>query len=91
MTKKKEDPTWDPVMGAEFHPLRALWEGANPPYPSEQSARWAIRQLQRRLADVGALGLHRGMLFIHMPKLVQVAREHAIEQATKRCVKKDRL
>lgn len=81
---KRKDLAADPVMGAEFQPLRTLWEGPDAPYPSEQSARWAIRQLDGRLAQVGALGLHRGMLYVHMAKFVVLARQHAIEQAAKR-------
>jgi hypothetical protein len=84
MASRKADPHADPVMGADFHPLRTLWAGEAAPYPSEQSARWAIRQLDARLAAVGALALHRGMLFVHRQKLVEVAREHAIQQAAKR-------
>jgi hypothetical protein len=83
-----DPPGGDPLMGAEFQPLRTLWEGANPPYPSEQSARWAIRQLDTRLAAAGALGLHRGMLYVHRQKLIEVARDHAIAQATKRYAKR---
>jgi hypothetical protein len=84
-----DPPAADPLMGAEFQPLRALWEGDSPPYPSEQSARWAIRQLEKRLAAAGALGLHRGMLYVHRQKLIEVAREHAIAQATRRYAGKD--
>lgn len=67
MGKHKEAPAADPVMGADFQPLRTLWEGEAAPYPSEQSARWAIRQLNARLSAVGALGLHRGMLYGKRP------------------------
>lgn len=88
MASRKDDPHADPVMGRDFRPLRSLWEGKDAPYPSEQSARWAIRQLERRLAEMGALGLHRGMLYVHHQKLIEVARDHAIAQATKRFQRK---
>lgn len=77
-------PHADPVMGEEFQPLRALWEGAGAPYPSEQSARWAVRQLQPQLAAAGALGLHRGMLYVHRVKFADVARAHAVQAAVRR-------
>lgn len=89
MGSRKQDPACaDPLMGAEFRPLRTLWEGADAPYPSEQSARWAMRQLQPRLAPAGALALHRGMLYVHREKLQEAAREHAIEQASKRIARR---
>lgn len=87
---KHKGLTADPIMGAEFQPLRTLWEGPDPAYPSEQSARWAIRQLDVRLAQAGALGLHRGMLYVNLSKFVEVARQHAIEQAAKRYERKSR-
>lgn len=77
-------PPADPVMGAEFQPLRALWEGDGAPYPSEQSARWAMRQLQPQLAEAGALGLHRGMIYVHRVKFADVARAHAVQAAVRR-------
>lgn len=88
MASRKEDPYADPVMGAEFQALKSLWEGHNAPYPSEQSARWAIRVLEPQLAAIGALALHRGMLYVHRQKLIEVAREHAVAQATKRFQRK---
>jgi hypothetical protein len=71
-------------IGEDFAPLRVLWEGESPTYPSEQSARWAVRQMQGRLAEAGALALHRGSLFVHRQKLAEVAREHAIQAASRR-------
>lgn len=88
MAKRTEGPPADPVMGADFQPLRTLWEDEPTTYPSEQSARWAIRQLNERLAAVNALALHRGMLYVHRERFVQVAREHAVEQANARYGKK---
>lgn len=81
---RKQEAGAHPLMGAEFQPLSALWQGPGAPYPSENAARWAMRQLQEPLAAAGALGLHRGMLYVHRQKLIEVARQHAIAQATKR-------
>ena len=85
MAKSKEiEHAVDPVMGADFEPLASLWQGANPAYPSEQSARWAVKQIQGELAKAGALGLHRGRLFVNRATFAEVARTRALAAASKR-------
>lgn len=74
----------DPVMGAGFRPVRTLWEGDGAPYPSEQSARWALRQMQSELAQDGALALHRGMLWVNRDKFAELARQRAVSAAMRR-------
>jgi hypothetical protein len=67
-----------------FEPASALWSGHCPLYPSQQSALWAIRQLRARLAQSGAIALHRGRTLIHRDKLVKIIEDDAIEKARKR-------
>lgn len=76
----------DQVMGPDFQPLSALWEGADAPYPSEQSVRWAMRTLAKDLAANGALARHRGMVFVHRAKLLELARAHAISAAQRQYI-----
>jgi hypothetical protein len=61
-----------------FAPVAALWEGETPVFPSENSARWLIKQQRQALLDAQALAMHRGRLFFHRERLLQVAREHAM-------------
>ena len=65
---------------ADFQPLRALWEGSNAPYPSEYSARWAVRKLRDELAQAQAVALHRSRLMVHPQRFAQVAEQAAIEE-----------
>ncbi len=67
-----------------FRPLSALWEGESPIYPSEQSARWALRVIRAQLAKAGALAYHRGRLQVDPQKVAEIAREVAIERARQR-------
>lgn len=62
----------------EFAPLDALWSGAKPAFPSEQSARWAVRQHRRALADGGALALVRGRILVHPARFAEVIERQAI-------------
>lgn len=61
-----------------FTPLDALWAGNRPAYPSEQSARWAVRTHRRALTDAGALALLRGRIFVHPERFSQVMEAEAI-------------
>jgi hypothetical protein len=69
---------------ADFQPLRALWEGANAPYPSEHSARWELRKLRDQLVQHQAVALHRGRTLIHPTRFAEVAEKAAIEQFANR-------
>jgi hypothetical protein len=61
-----------------FEPVSELWEGSTPVFPSENSARWLLKQQRQALLDAEALALHRGRLFVHRERLLQVARQHAM-------------
>lgn len=70
-----------PPLLASYLPLKALWSGRTPPYQSEQSARWAVRQHRAQLAAASALAYHRGRLLVHPQLFVQVVERAAIEAA----------
>jgi hypothetical protein len=72
-----------PLMG-QFWPVSVLWEGDGALFPSEQSARWALRGIRSRLAKAGALAYHRGRLQVDPGKVAEIAREIAIEKACQR-------
>lgn len=80
---KNQADVQPPFMG-EFKPLADLWGGEGAPYPSEVSARWAVRQMKNELADAGAVALHRGRLFVHPVKFAEVAQRRAVEAMRKR-------
>ena len=65
---------------ADFVPLNQLWAGANPPYPSEFSARWAVRKLRDELARAQAVALHRSRLMVHPQRFAQVAEKAALKE-----------
>lgn len=69
---------------ADFVPLNKLWEGTNAPYPSEYSARWAVRKLRDELAKAQAVALHRSRLMVHPQRFSQVAEQAAIEEFSSR-------
>jgi len=69
---------------AEFHPLDFLWSGATPPYPSEQSARWAVRMHRAALAAGRALALSRGRLLVHPDRFVSVIEDESIKVMQRR-------
>ena len=68
----------------EFQPLSALWEGTDPPYPSEFSARWALRKMRTPLAQASAVAIHRGRVFVHPQRFADVAEKDAIAAFTGR-------
>jgi hypothetical protein len=68
---------------AEFQPLKLLWEGANPPYPSEFSARWFIRKTRAELAAAQAIAIQRGRMMVHPQRFAQVAEQVAIAEFSK--------
>lgn len=69
---------------AEFVPLEKLWEGANAPYPSEHSARWAVRKLRDELVSAKAVALHRSRLLVHPVRFAEVAERAAIAEFSNR-------
>lgn len=68
----------DELVLPGFSPLAALWEGEGAPFPSEQAARWAVRQRRAQLIDLEAIALLRGRTFVHREKLVQLMRQQAV-------------
>lgn len=69
---------------ADFQPLKSLWDGANAPYPSEYSARWAVRKLRDELAQAQAVALHRSRLMVHPQRFAEVAERAAIAEFSSR-------
>ena len=69
---------------AEFQPLKALWSGPNAPYPSEFSARWAVRKLRDELAKAQAVALHRSRLMVHPARFARVAEDAALAEFSNR-------
>lgn len=68
----------------QFRPLNVLWVGERALFPSEQSARWALRGIKGKLAEAGALAYHRGRLHVDPGAVALIARDLAIEKARKR-------
>lgn len=62
-----------------FVALPVLWQGEAPPFPSEDSARWALKHQRKALMDANALALHRGRIFVHRARLLDILRNRAIE------------
>lgn len=69
---------------AEFQPLKTLWTGSNPAYPSEHSARWALRKLHVELAQAKAVALHRSRLMVHPQRFAEVAERAALAEFSNR-------
>jgi hypothetical protein len=74
------------ILLPEFRPMHVLWEGAKAPYPSEQSARWAVSQHRAALVEAGALALSRGRVFVHPARFAQVIEREAIRAMERRVV-----
>lgn len=73
-----------PCILAGWAPLSELWESANAPYPSSESARWDLRQLRPALVAADALAFHRGRLLIHPQRFAEVKERAAIDAARRR-------
>lgn len=67
-----------------YQPVACLWSGNSPAFPSEQSARWAIRQHRAELAAASALALSRGRLLVQPELFVRVIERASIEAAQRR-------
>jgi hypothetical protein len=61
-----------------FVPLQSLWEGNAPLFPSENAARWVIRQQRQALIEAGALA-HLGRTLVHRERLLEVVRRQALD------------
>ena len=84
MTKRNTTPQSQVRLFGEFAPVSALWSGARPAFPSEQSARWALRQHRTALAEGNALALCRGRLLVHPERFARVLEARGIEAANER-------
>jgi hypothetical protein len=78
----------DSGMAAEFlpgfEPVTAFWEGENPLFPSESSARWALTRARQALVNAGALALHRNRMYVHRERAMQVINELALAEYRRR-------
>lgn len=63
-----------------YEPVGYLWQSGA--YPSEQSARWALRTHRAELLAAGALALHRGRLYVHLGRFSAVIERAAVERAS---------
>ncbi len=68
---------------SEFKPMSWLWENSPPIYPSEHSARWAMKNpmLRELLMKANAVAVHRGRFLVHPERFAKAAEELAIIQA----------
>jgi hypothetical protein len=62
-----------------FDPIHRLWDCEPSAFPSENSARWAIRQHRQALIDAGALALHMGRTFVHRERMAKVMHDQALQ------------
>ncbi len=72
------------VRVGRFGPLKSLWSGDTPFFPSEQSARWALRTQKGSLIEAEALAVHRGRLMVDPDRAAQVIERNAINAAKAR-------
>lgn len=63
-----------------FVPLKALWSGEAPLYPSEPAARWAVHTMRRELAEAHAVALHRRRTYVHAERFAAVVERRALAQ-----------
>jgi hypothetical protein len=84
MVNTQQSEESPPTFLRYFRPLSTLWVGEGAPYPSEASARWALRQLKAELADAEALALHRGRLLVHVERFSHIVEKKAISAAQRR-------
>lgn len=67
-----------------FLSIDSLWSGREPLYPSEQSARWALRQHRGALVQGEALALMRGRILVHLERFARVIEVEAIAAMRRR-------
>lgn len=70
-----------------FEPFASLWQGDAPLYPSEQSARWGLRQLRPELAQARAVAVHRREILVHPQRFAEVAERQAFARFQNRVAK----
>jgi hypothetical protein len=69
--------------------MSELWEGDPPLCPSEQSARWSIRQLKPKLIAADAVAFLRGRVYVHPERFASVLNDDAKAMAERRWVAQD--
>lgn len=80
LTPSRQEVTFLPG----FFALDVLWTGEDAAFPSQQSARWFIRQNRAQLVEARALALLRGRLMFHRERFCAVLESSAIDAAAKR-------
>jgi hypothetical protein len=88
MATRKATPTTANFLPG-FEPLTTLWNGPAPLYPSEQSARWAVRKLGSELAKAQAVAVHRRALLVHPQRFAEVAEREALMRFNHRATRWD--
>lgn len=78
-TKRGEAPR---ALG-EFRPMTDLWNGDQALFPSEQSARWALRKHREPLVAQSALAMFRGRTMYHPQRFSAVIESEAIRAANR--------
>lgn len=63
-----------------FEPMKVLWSGDAPLYPSEAAARWALFTMRSELVKEGAVALHRRRVLIHPERYAAVIERRALQQ-----------
>lgn len=67
-----------------FVPLRSLWQGESPMYPSEHAARWALRRNEAEFLKARALALCRGKVYVHRERFTATAEQVAVSDYARR-------
>ena len=75
-----------PPFLVDFKPFRQMYTGAQPLFPSEQAARWAVRVLRVRLAEAEAVAIHRRELLFHPQRVAHVVEREALDRFRNRAL-----
>lgn len=71
-----------------WRPLPDLWQTPGG-FPSEQSARWAIRAHRTELTQAGAIVTHRGRMYFEPAKFKDVLERVDLANQARRNLKRD--
>lgn len=83
VTRKATAPTPQPhAVLVGFNPLNALWEGSAPIFPSENSAKWAIRdpRLRPKLVANRAVAFVGHSRVVHLERFARAYEEYCFER-----------
>ena len=86
MTNAKTPRAATPPFLADFRPFRDMYSGAQPLFPSQQAARWAVRVLRVRLAEAEAVAIHRRELMFHPARVAHVVEREALDRFRSRAL-----